>query len=99
MGGVLGPGDQGNPLVDGDENQECHKHLPVDAAQNFGVAIMPLPELLTHIEGAEKVFKEDHGFELDLEPNPIQWVTYFLWRQRPQMDPTIIEAGPCSFSV
>ena len=53
---------------------------------------MPSPELLSFIEGAEKVFKEVHGLELDLKPNPIQRVTNILRRQRPEMDLQIIEA-------
>ena len=60
--------------------------------KNRGVAIMPSPELLTFIEGAEKVFKEVHGLELDLEYNPTQRVTHILRRQTPQMDPLIIQA-------
>jgi len=57
-----------------------------------GGAIMPSPELISFIEGAEKVFKEVHGLELDLKPNPIQRVTNILRRQRPEMDLQIIEA-------
>ena len=53
---------------------------------------MPLPELLRFIEGAEKVFKEVHGLELDLQYNPIQRVIDILRRQRPEMDPLIIQA-------
>ena len=57
-----------------------------------GGAIMPSPELLRFIEGAEKVFKEVHGLELDLQYNPIQRVIDILRRQRPEMDPLIIQA-------
>ena len=50
---------------------------------------MPSPELLTFIEGAEKVFKEVHGLELDLE---YKRVIHILRRQRPEMDPLIMQA-------